>query len=239
MIDRSQRYAARVFAITYLLTLVIITVGYSRFYAPCLVWDNEVQTAVNFASHAGAIHIYIGCAVIYGAGLVVMLAALYRILRPAGPGLAFFAALSHLMYAWMWFAGLLDLFGALRIMGGGSYLHVFEPERLQAMAALQLASGWDTYYIGLTFYGIGSALFSYLFFQSRYVPRFLAIFGIVSSLFEGACGFAYLNDRSFDSIVSVNWYEMPVMFFEVIISIWILVRGLRSPEMAKTIGVSN
>jgi hypothetical protein len=139
----------------------------------------------------------------------------------------------------MWFIGLIGLFDALRIMRGAGYLQVFEPERLQALAGLQLASGWDAYYIGLTFYAIGSLFFSYLFFKSRYVPRALAVLGILAALFEGVCGFAYLIDRNFGTIVSVNYYEMPVFFFEVAISIWILVRGLRPPETNQTAKVSN
>jgi uncharacterized Tic20 family protein len=230
MIDLSQRVAARVFAITFFLALAILMVGFSRFYGPYLVWDNDTQTAANFASHAGAIHIYIGGAVVYGVGLVVMLAALYRALRPVGRGLALFAALCWVMYACMWFVFLLGLFSALRTMTGVTYQSAFEPQRLQALAGLQLASGWDAYYIGLAFNGLGLVFFSLLFFKSRFIPRALAAFGIATSLFESICGFAYLVDRSFEKIVSVNWYEMPTMLFEVILCGWILVRGLRPRE---------
>jgi hypothetical protein len=159
-----------------------------------------------------------------------MPAALYRTLKPVVRGLALLAALCWVMYACMWFVFLLDLFGALRTMTGVAYQSVFEPQRLQALAGLQLASGWDAYYIGLAFNGLGLVFFSLLFFKSRYIPRILAVLGIATSLFESICGFAYLVDRSFGTIVSVNWYEMPTMFFEVVLCIWILVRGLRLPE---------
>jgi len=236
MIDQSQRIAARVFAITFFVTLAVIMIGYSRFYGPYIVWDNDEQTAANLAAHAPAIHIYICSAMIYGVGLLIMLAALYRALGPVRRGLALFAALCWLMYATMWFVFVPDLFGALRTMTGGGRLQVFEPERLQALAGLQLASGWDAYYIGLTFNGIGLVIFSFLFFKSRYVPRALAVLGIVTALFESACGFAYLVDRSFETIVSVNYYELPAMFFEVLLGIWILARGLRTHETAKLAG---
>lgn len=233
MIDNSQRMAARVFAITTLSMVVLIVIAYSRFYAPLLVWEHYAETARNFAAHEHLIHIYIASAIVYGMGTIVVLAALYVVFRPISRGLALFASLTRLVYVSMWFMGLLDLFNALRITKGGRDLQVFESERLQALAGLQLASGWDAYYIGLTCYAIASVVFSYLFFKSRYIPRTLAVFGIVSSLFEGVCGFAYLNDRSFGAVVSVNWYEMPVVLFEVAISFWILVRGLRPPETVK------
>ena len=239
MIDRSQRQAARVFAITTLLINAVIMIAFSRFYGPFLVWGDDVATARNFAAHEQLLHFYIASAVVYGIGTIVVMAALCVIFRPIGRGLTLFAASARLLYAAMWFIGLIGLFDALRIMRGAGYLQVFEPERLQALAGLQLASGWVAYYIGLTFYAIGSLFFSYLFFKSRYVPRALAVLGILAALFEGVCGFAYLIDRNFGTIVSVNYYEMPVFFFEVAISIWILVRGLRPPETNQTAKVSN
>jgi len=239
MIERSQRHAARVFAIATLLMYVIIMIAFNRFYASFLVWGDDVATARNFAAHEPLLHFYIALSVAYGIGSLVVMAALYVILRPVSRGLALFAVFARLLYSAMWFIQVIGLFSALRIMRGGGFMQVFEPERLQALAGLQLASGWDAYYIGLTFYALGSVFFSYLFFRSRYIPRILAVLGILSALFEGFCGFVYLIDRNFGTIVSVNYYELPVFFFEVAISIWILVRGLRPPETNKTVQASS
>jgi len=239
MIDRSQRIAARVFAFTTLSSLILIMIAFTRWYAPFLVWEHEAETARNFAAHEGLVHLYLAAAVIYGLAMIAVLAALYVMLRPIGRGLAFFAALTRLVYVVVWFIGLMDLFNALRIMTGKDSLHMFEADRLQALAGLQLASGLDAYYIGLTCYAIASLVFAYLFFKSRYVPRVLAIWGILASLFEGVCGFGYLVDRKFGMIVSPNWYEMPMMLFEVGASIWLLVRGLRPPEPAKTVPATS
>jgi len=202
-------------------------IAYRHFYGPFQVWRDDATTARNFAAHEHLLHFYIASAAVYGVGTIIAMAALYVMFRTIGRGVALFAVFARLLYAVMWFIFLIDLFGALRIMKGGTYLRAFEPDRQQALAGLQIASGWDAYYIGLTFYALGAVLFSYLFFKSRYVPRVLAVFGILSSLFEGLCGFAYLADRNFGAIVSVNWYEMPVFLFEVVICIWLLVRGLR------------
>jgi len=234
MIDKSQRRAARVIGITYPLTFVIVTVAFFRYYAPLLVWNNLAETAHNLTAHEHAFRIYLASALIYAVGAMVLLTALYVVLRPISRGLALFAAFSRLVYAFMWFVMLFDFFGALRVMGSG-YLQVFESSRLQAWAGLQLASGFDAYYLGLTCYGLGSVVFSYLWFKSRYIPRTLSALGVLSSLFEGGCAFAYLIFPSFGKIVSVNWYELPMGLFELALSFWILVRGLRPPEIAKAI----
>ena len=73
----------------------------------------------------------------------------------------------------------------MRIMKEGG-AQAFERGRLQSRAGLQLASGGDAYYIGLTFYALSTSPFSCLFFRSRYMSRILAAWGVLASLFEGA-----------------------------------------------------
>jgi hypothetical protein len=180
---------------------------------------------------------FIAASCLNGLAGVVLLTALYVVLRPVNRGLALFAAFSRLVYVAVWFVQVLGSFSALRIMVGGGSLQAFESKQLQALAGLQLASGWDAYYIGLAFYALSTLLFSWLFFQSRYIPRILAACGVLASLFEGVCAFSYLNDRGFGTVVSVNLYEMPTALFELALCIWILWDVLRVARIGKTIPV--
>ena len=238
MIEKSQSRAARVIGIVYPLTFAIITAAFFRFYAPFVVWNAFAETAGKLNSHAYEFRLYITGTLIYGAGNVVLLTALYVVLRPISRSWALFGAFSRLVYALLWFVMQLNLFAALRLMSGAKYLQGFELGQFQALAGLQLGSGQDAYYLGLGFYGLGSAAFSYLWCKSRYVPRVLAVWGILSSMFEGFCGFAYLVFPRFGSIVSVNWYELPIGVFELALSFWLLARGLRPPQTAATLQTS-
>lgn len=222
--ERSQRFAARIFGITYLLSLVIIVAAFSRFYAPYLVWESGEQTARHFISHEPAIRLYLAGAFLYGVGMIVMFTAQYVILRPVNRGIALFAASSMLTYVFLWFVFMLDLFGALRVLAGAGALQMFGRDGLAALAGSQLDSSRDAYYLGLVFNGLGSALFAWVFFRSRYVPRTLALWGVLGSLYEGFCGLAYLFYPGFGSILSVNWYELPAMTFELLLSFWLLIR---------------
>ena len=230
MTDQSQRYAAKIFGITYLLSLAVIMLAFSRFYAPYLVWEKGEETARHFIGHERAIRLYLAAAFFHGVGMIVLLTALYVILRPISRGIALFAAFSKLIYVLFWFVFLLDLFAALRLLGGGGLLQTFGSNGLTALAGLQLDSSRDAYYIGLAFNGLGSALFAWVFFQSRYIPRTLAVCGILGSLYEGFCGFAYLMYPGFGAVLSANWYELPPMTFELLLCLWLLLRGLRSPQ---------
>ena len=228
--DRSQRVAARIFGITYLAGLVIITVVFTRFYAPYLVWGNGEETARHFIGHDSAIRVYLAGAFLHGLAMIVLLTALYVILGPVNRGVALFAAFSKMIYVVFWFLLQLEVFGALHLLAGAASLRSFGQDGLIALAGTQLDSSRDAYYIGLVFTGLGSALFAWVFFQSRYIPRILALWGVLASVYEGFCGFAFLFRPDFGAVLSPDWYELPAMTFDLLLCVWLLVRGFRSPE---------
>jgi len=230
MIERAQRSAAKIFAVTYLLSLAILMVVFSHFYAPYLVWENGEETARHFVHHVGAIRIYLAGAFVHGVGMIVLLTALYVLLRPVNRGMALCAAISRVIYTVFWFIFILYMLGALRFLAGAGALQGFGPDGQAALAGAQLDAGRDAYYIGLAFNGLGSALFAWVLFQSRYIPRALALWGVASAVYEGFCGFAYLLYPRFGAMYSPNWYELPPMTFDLLLCFWLLFRRLKSPE---------
>jgi hypothetical protein len=86
----------------------------------------------------------------------------------------------------------LNLFDVLRLLSGADYLRAVETERLQALARLSLRASFDEYYFGLLFYGMGSAVWSYLWFKSNYIPRALATFGVIAFVWAAACSRAFM-----------------------------------------------
>ena len=70
----------------------------------------------------------------------------------------------------------------LLLLNGKGYLAVFETEQLQALVGLFLnvrAAGYD---IAVLFFSLGSIIFYYLFFKSKYIPNKLPAWGIFSFL---------------------------------------------------------
>src|SRR5206468_3665638 len=84
------------------------------------------------------------------------------------------------------------LLSPLRLLGTASYLQVFEADRLQALARLQIAANFDDYYIGLPFFGLAATVCSYLWLKSGYIPKALAAFGLISSAWCVICAFVFL-----------------------------------------------
>lgn len=224
-VDDSQRKAARVVGVTFLLAIAIVVLANYGIAFRLVIPGNAVDTARNIVAHETLFRVNIACNLIYVVNMLVLLAALYVVLEPVSRSLALVAASFRLVYALMWAVTALNMLGALRLLGDAAYLPVFRPDQLQTLARLHISI--DAYYVGLPFWGLASTACSYLWFKSRYVPRPLAAFGLVASAWCVICAFAYLVFPRFDTTVNAYWFDMPLVFFETALGLWLLFRGLR------------
>ena len=228
-IDESQRAAARVAGFAYLFTFVIVVLVNFGIHERLMVAGNAAETARNILAHERLFRISIACDLIYSAGVVVVLTALYVILKPVNRNLALLAAFWRLIYALMWVRMTLNLFDALRLLSGADYLRVFEAERQQTLARLYLSARFDQYYVVLLFWGLAATVSSYLWFRSNYIPGALAAFGVISSVWCAACTFVFIIFPDFPKIVNLWWFDTPIGIFEIALSFWLLFKGIRTP----------
>jgi hypothetical protein len=105
---------------------------------------------------------------------------------------------------------------------------------LQALARLYLAANFDDYYVGLPFFSLASTVCSYLWLKSNYIPRALAAFGLISSAWCVLCAFIFLIFPHFNKIVNDYWFDSPMVIFEMVLSFWLLFKGLRPAEPVLT-----
>jgi hypothetical protein len=112
-------------------------------------------------------------------------------------------------------------------------LQAFEPERLQGLSRLYLSANFDDYYIGLPFFGLAATVCAYLFLKSNYIPKGLALFGVVSSAWCVLCAFIYLVFPGFAKPVDPYWFDSPMALFELALGLWLLFKGLRSAKTAE------
>src|SRR5437667_3891730 len=163
-IDNSQRTAAKVAGWSCLLTFAIVVIGNYVLLNPLNVPGNAAATAQNIVAQQTQFRLTVVCFLTYSLGVVVLLSALYVILKPVNPGLALVGALSRLVFALLWLLSPLNLLAMLRLLSNANYLQVIEPDRLQALARLHLGATFDDYYIGLPFFGLAATVCAYLWF---------------------------------------------------------------------------
>ncbi len=233
ILDETQsRKAAKVAGLTFLLAVAIVVIANYGINFSIIVSGNAVETAKNIIAHETLFRLNIACNLIYVVDILVLLSALYMILKPVSWNLALVATLSRLVFALMWVVTALKTLGALRFLGNAAYLPVFNVQQLQSLAMLNLASSYDAYYIGLPFWGLASTICSYLLFKSRYIPRALAVFGIISSAWCVFCALAFIVFPHFSAVVNASWFDMPMLLFEITLGFWLLFKGLNTSRFA-------
>jgi len=228
-VDQSQRAAARVAGWSYLVTFA--TVCYSNFgIHDRLISRSAAETARNILAHEQLFRLGIVGDLVYCAGAVFLVTALYVILRPVSRGIALLAAFLRLIWVLMWLTVTLRFFDALRLIEGDDNLRTFNPDNLHALARAYMDARFDYYYVGLWFGALASIACAYLWFQSRYIPRALAAYGFISSVWAVVCAVALIVFPDFSDVVNLWWFDMPMGIFDIALSLWLLIRGLPQSE---------
>ena len=226
-VDNAQRTAAKIAGVAGLVAFGLVVFGNYVLLDPLIVPRNAADTARNILAHQTQFRVALTCFIAYGIGSVVLLSALYTILAPVNRSLAFTGALFRLVFAILWLIAPLNSLAALRLLGDATYLKVFEPDRLQALARVQLAGSFDDYYVGLPFFGLAATVCAYLWLKSNYIPRGLSIFGVIGSAWCVFCAIVYLIFPDFNKIVNDYIFDSPMALFELVVSFWLLFKGLR------------
>jgi hypothetical protein len=150
------------------------------------------------------------------------------IFRPVNRGIAILAAFWRLVWVLMWLAMALHLFDALRLLKGADYSQALGAEREQAWR-VYLGTRFDYYCVGLLFGALASTVCGYLWLKSRYIPRALAAFGLISSAFCVVCTLIFYIFPHFDKIVNLWWFDSPMGVFDIALRFWLLFKGIRMP----------
>src|SRR6266550_3693646 len=233
IIDNSQRTAAKIAGIAGLLAFALVVFGNYVLLEPLIVPRNAADTARNILAHQTQFRIALICFITYGIGVIVLLTALYVVLAPVNRGLALAGALFRLVFAMLWLIAPLNSLAALRLLGDTPFLKNFDPEHLQALARVQIAGSFDDYYVGLPFFGLAATVCAWLWLKSNYIPKGLSIFGVIGSAWCVFCAIVYLIFPDFNKIVNDWWFDFPMAVFELVLSFWLLFKGL-SPKIQST-----
>lgn len=227
-IDNSQRTGAKIAGLSYILSFAIVVFANYVLLGPLIIPRNAVDTARNILAHQTQFRIALTLFLTYSIGALILAGALYIILRPINHYLALLGALFRLVFAMSWLLSVIDSLGALRLLGSTPYLQVFEQDRLQALARATIASTFDNYYVGLPFFGLAATVCAWLWLKSSYIPRGLSIFGVIASAWCVFCAVVYLIFPDFNKIVNDYIFDSPMALFELVVSFWLLFKGLKA-----------
>ena len=225
--EASQRKAAKIAGIMFLLNLIVPLFNWTFILSKFTVIDNIFATANNILNNELFFRIGLTVELFMSVGLVILALVLYRILKPVNSYLASLALFLKLAESTLMAVTVLIPFIALQLLNGVAHQTAFTPEQLQFPIGLIFNSHTAITSIPMVFLGLDMMVFSYLFFKSKYIPRLLAGFGILS--------FALIFIHALMYIIAPQWAVMPINqiifwapsgLFEIIIGLWLLIKGI-------------
>lgn len=239
-IDGSQRTAARVAALANLVAFPLIVFANFGMRSRLMVSGDVTETVRRIAAAESLFRLSVALNLVYCTAVVVVLTALYVVLSPANRHLALLATLWKLVYVVTAVLTALNLLSLVRLASNAADPQALGAEPLQSLVRLTTSATWDQYYIGLAFWALSSTVLGWLWLKSRYIPAALAIFGLVSSAWCAVCTFAYIINPAFARVVNLWWFDSPMAVFDIVLSLWLLVRGLaRSAPSDATLNASS
>ena len=227
----SQSKAARLAGLIYLIAMAtgLFAEFYFHFPSTLIVVGDAAKTASNITANEQLFRIGIASNTITFALDVVLIWALYVLLRPVNRNLALLAVFFRLVETSIAGVAIVNYFVALQFMSDADPLKAFDSGQLQALSILHSTYG-STFTIVAIFLGLGSTIFSYLLFKSRYIPRALAAWGIFSSLLLMMTEFAIIIFPDLQKILIPVCYG-PIVISEVAVGFWLLFKGANIPKM--------
>jgi len=84
-----------------------------------------------------------------------------------------------------------------------------------------------------TFFAVGSTIFSYLLLRGRMIPIPLAWLGVVASVLLVVALPLQVAGFLHGRLISLEW--LPMLAFEVPLSLWLLIKGVAAPARAQSV----
>jgi len=228
MKDKRLSAIARLAGASYLLSTVIVVYANLGIVKKLVVFNNMAETTKNITSQENLFRFTIVLNLFYCVGTIINLSAIYALLKPLGNTLSLIAASLKFVMLLTWIFIAVNSYVVLRLINVPVYTQAFNQDQFNALVRLNL-SGSGIYYVGLLFWSLAATVYSYLFFRSNYIPKLLAIFGMVSSFWCLICTVAYMIYPSFSNAVNLWWFDSPMVVFEIVVSIWLLF-GIRQRQ---------
>jgi hypothetical protein len=230
--EMSPRGKARLVGALYLLN-ILTGVFAQGFVSDRLVASGDAAaTATNILTHESLFRLGFAVYLVEMACQVAVTVLFYELLKPAGRGVSLLAACLSLVGIAVKTVSRLFYIAPLLVLGGASYLSVFNPEQLRALALLMLKVNEQGAAIGLIFFGFYAVLKGYLIIRSTFLPRILGVLAILAGL--GLLAFLHmpLGYRLFPYIAALG------LLGAVPQILWLLVAGVNEQRWREQAGAA-
>lgn len=214
----SPRFTARMAGLCFLLMMLM---GGLAVFARrgIVVAGDAAATATNILAHPSLFQLGVAAELMVVAFYVAVTALMYALLKPVNRTVALLAAYFSLVACTIQGSACVFLLAPVVALDGATYLSVFTPDQLHALAFLSLKVYGQAYSIALAFFGFYLLLTGYLVFRSTFLPR---IIGVLVAL-AGVSALTFLSPALG---ASLRPYNLAADVGEGVLFLWLLVAGV-------------
>lgn len=221
--DRTLQNYARLAGFLYLFTNVTATVAFVA--RSGLMAGNDAARSSAIATSETLFRLGIALELVTVACVIALVVALYRMLECFGRGAALLAASWRLAENFVLTVVTFCEFGMVAVAKGGG----------GPLAGILRHVYGEGFQVGFLFLGLGSTVFSCLWWRSRYIPRALAGFGIFASSFMAVVSLGIIAWPGLLGLLTMA-YMAPMGLYEIALGLWLLVLGVRPSVGAAGLG---
>lgn len=223
-----QLKAARLAGLLFLIAMAtgLFAEFYVRFPSTLIVSGDALKTTNNIIAHERLFRIGIANNIVTFAIDVVLIWALYLLLKRVNRSLALLAVFFRLIETTLACFAIINSYVAMQFIND-SPTKLFDLNQIQFLSLLHSIYAL-TFVIVAVFLGLGSTLFNYLFYKSGYIPKILAGWGIFASLLLLTSQFAIIVFPAVENKIIPACYG-PIALDEIALGVWLLFKGAKVP----------
>jgi hypothetical protein len=217
---------ARAAGLLYLLSGLIALVGLLYVPRTLIVPGDATATADRVRASGDLLRIGIASELLSAVLFVFVVLALYALLKEVGRKRALAMATLLLVSIPISCLNVLNELAALTLVSGATFLSVFEPRQLDALAFLFIRLHGQGLFVAAIFWGLWLFPFGALVIRSGFIPRVLGVFLIIAGAGYLVSSSAALFLPQYARLVSpfamvLEAGELPIVF-------WLLIRGAKA-----------
>jgi hypothetical protein len=162
--------------------------------------------------------------------------AMYPAMKESNTGLALGSVVFRALEAVFYMVGIVSLLSLLTLGQQFRTAGAADRATLQAIGNTLMSVHDHAALVAVFAFCLGAFMYYTLFFQSRLVPRWLSVFGIIAiSLMMAACVLALFADNRITSYIPLAF---PIFLQEMVLAVWLIAKGfnasLSASKSAKT-----
>jgi hypothetical protein len=193
---------------------------------------NATATASNIAAHETLFRVAIAGDLVGAVVLVLMTLAFYRLFESVDKSLAVQVVIfGGVMPALLYFVNVTTDLCTLMLVRGADFLNVFDKPQRDALAFLFIRMHDYQNTAAEILWGVWLVPLAILVYRSRVVPRFIGVWLMINGIAYVAISLtSVLLPHYADQVFT---YSKPARLGEIVLVLWLLVRGSRPPAKAE------